>query len=72
MFDDSDLIVERNEPSLQFMILKQNYSSEKNSCSATFPSTNSRSGGLTTRRIRLSCSPLQHTPFVVALGIISM
>ena len=27
--DDSDLIVERNEPGLQFMILKQNYSSEK-------------------------------------------
>ena len=27
--DDSDLIVKRNEPGLQFVILKQNYSSEK-------------------------------------------
>ena len=27
--DDYDLIVERNEPGLQFMILKQIYSSEK-------------------------------------------
>ena len=68
--DDYDLIVERNEPGLQFIILKQNYL-RKNSSSATFPSTNSKSG-LVTQRIRLSCSPLQYTPFVVTLRIVSM
>ena len=69
--DDSDIIVERNEPGLQFIILKQNYLNKKNSSSAIFPSTNSKSG-LVTRQIRLSCSPLQYTPFVVALRIVSI
>jgi len=48
--DNSDLIVEKNGPGLQFMIPKQNYSSEENSSSAAFPFTDSNSG-LTTRVI---------------------